>query len=63
MMSDAIVSGVRPEPVNEATNVMERFDWLYIKKEMLDEDTSHFLMRRTMSGNDWICWQVEEPWW
>lgn len=63
MMSDAIVSGVQPELVREATNATERYDWLYIKKEMLDEDTSRFLMRRTMSGSDWICWQVEEPWW
>lgn len=63
MMSDMIVSGVRPELVSEATNAMERYDWLFTKRETLDEDTSRFLMRRTMNGNDWICWQIEEPWW
>lgn len=62
-MEDKIISGVLPGPVNETSNAMERYGWLYIKRETLDEDTSRFLMRRTMSGNDWICWQVTEPWW
>lgn len=62
-MDDSIISGVQAEPVDQTERKMERYDWLYIKRETLDEDTSRFLMRRTMSGNDWICWQVTEPWW
>jgi hypothetical protein len=62
-MDDKIISGALPEPVSQTVGKMERFDWLFIRKETLDEDTSRFLMRRTMSGNEWICWQVMEPWW
>lgn len=62
-MDDSIISGVQAEPVDQTERKTERFVWLFIKRETLDEDTSRFLMRRTMSGQDWICWQVTEPWW
>ena len=62
-MDDKIISGVQAEPVSQTVGKTEHFVWLFIKKEMLEEDTSRYLMRRTMSGQDWICWQVTEPWW
>ena len=56
-------SGVELEPVREISNATEAFDWLYLQREDLDEETSLYLLRLTMKGRDWICWQVTESWW
>lgn len=56
-------SGEPADPVGPMSDVMERFDWLFMKGGDLDEETCTYLLRLTMKGQDWICWQIMEPWW
>ena len=59
----AISSGEQADHASQTSNATEDFDWLYLQWGDLDEETVTYLLRLTMRGQDWICWQVTERWW